>query len=184
MKIADFFRMLSERLDEQDKKFEDLQLHVPRLADMGIQEGKSGELEGIATEVGGRIITPPEVETTAVATTTANDASVIDVSAAFTAAPPIAASPVSAATFIAIFGWSTATSFRTFHDRNATHRSPAGAGARGAVPAGESLAGIPWKLNPPVFSGDSVHFRSFEKEAIIFAEYVGFGHLAIEGLHE
>ena len=57
------------------------------------------------------------------------------------------------------------------------HRSPADAGARSAVPAGESPAGIPWKLNPPVFSGDSVHFRSFEKEAIIFAEYVGFGHV-------
>ena len=55
-------------------------------------------------------------------------------------------------------------------------RSPADAGARGTVPAGESLAGIPWKLNPSVFSGDSVHFRSFEKEAIIFAEYVGFDH--------
>ena len=57
------------------------------------------------------------------------------------------------------------------------HRSPAGAGARGAVLAGESPTGIPWKLNPPVFRGDSVHFRSFEKEAIIFAEYVGFGHV-------
>ena len=57
------------------------------------------------------------------------------------------------------------------------HRSPAGAGARGDVPAGESPAGIPWKLNPPAFSGDSVHFRSFEKKAIIFAEYVGFGHV-------
>ena len=57
------------------------------------------------------------------------------------------------------------------------HRSPAGAGARGAIPAGESPTDIPWKLNPPDFSGDSVHFRSFEKEAIIFAEYVGFGHV-------
>ena len=57
------------------------------------------------------------------------------------------------------------------------HRSPAGAGARGTVPVGESLAGIPWKLNPPVSSGDFVHFRSFKKEDIIFAEYVGFGHV-------
>ena len=63
------------------------------------------------------------------------------------------------------------------------HRSPADAGARGAVPAGESPAGIPWKLNPPVFSGDSVHFRSFEKKAIIFAEYVGFGHV-LKDSHE
>ena len=57
------------------------------------------------------------------------------------------------------------------------HRSPAGTGARGTIPVGESLAGIPWKLNAPGLSGDSVHFRSFEKEAIIFAEYVGFGHV-------
>ena len=57
------------------------------------------------------------------------------------------------------------------------HRSPVGAGARGAVPADVSLAGIPWKLNPPVISGDSVNFRSFKKEAIIFTEYVGFGHV-------
>ena len=57
------------------------------------------------------------------------------------------------------------------------HRSPAGAGARGTVPAGESLAGIRWNLNLSIFSGDSVHFRSFEKEAVIFAEHVGFGHV-------
>ena len=57
------------------------------------------------------------------------------------------------------------------------HRSPTGTGAKGAVPAGESPAGIPWKLDPPGFSGGSVHFRSFEKEAIILAEYVGFGHV-------
>ena len=63
------------------------------------------------------------------------------------------------------------------------HRSPAGAGARGAVPAGESPAGISWKLNPLFFSGDSVHFRSFEKETIIFAEYVGFGHV-LKGTRE
>ena len=59
------------------------------------------------------------------------------------------------------------------------HRSPAGAGATGTVvPVGESLTGIPWKLNPPVFSGDSAHFRSsLKKQAIIFAEYVGFGRV-------
>ena len=57
------------------------------------------------------------------------------------------------------------------------HRSPVGAGARGAIPAGESLAGIPLKLNPPGLNGDSVHFCSFEEEATIFAEYAGFGHV-------
>ena len=38
----------------------------------------------------------------------------------------------------------------------------------GTVPVGDSLAGIPWKLKPPVFSGDSVHFRSSRKEAISY----------------
>ena len=64
------------------------------------------------------------------------------------------------------------------------HRSPAGAGATGTVPVGESLAGFPWKLNPAVFSGDSVHFRSsLKKQAIIFPEYVGFGRV-LKGTRE
>ena len=54
-------------------------------------------------------------------------------------------------------------------------QSSASAGARDDARAGESLAGIPWKLNPPVFGGDAVHFPSFEKETIVFAEYVRFG---------
>ena len=33
------------------------------------------------------------------------------------------------------------------------------------------------EAEPTGFSGDSVHFRSFKKEAIVFAEYVGFGHV-------
>ena len=57
------------------------------------------------------------------------------------------------------------------------HRSPAGTEARDAVPACESLAGIPWKLNPSVPTDGFVHFRSFDKEAIIFAEYVRFGRV-------
>ena len=91
MKNADLFRVVSERLDEQDKRFkeemgnrfetqdkkfeafhedmkntnqrlEELQFREPspRLANVGIQEGKSGELEGVTTEAGGRRITPPE----------------------------------------------------------------------------------------------------------------------------
>ena len=93
MKIADLFRILNSRFDEQEKRFnnrfdeqekrsdsrfealqddlrntnrrlEELQLRVPRprLADVGIQEGKSGELEGIATEAGERRITSPELQ--------------------------------------------------------------------------------------------------------------------------
>ena len=85
MEMADYFRMLNSRLDEQEKRFNNrfdeqekrsdsryealqedlrntnqrlgkLQLRVPqpRLTDVGIQEGKSGELEGIATEDGER----------------------------------------------------------------------------------------------------------------------------------
>ena len=54
------------------------------------------------------------------------------------------------------------------------HRSPVGAGTTVAIAASKPLEGIPWKLNPPVFRGDTVHFCSFEKGVIIFVEYVGF----------
>ena len=78
MEMTDYFKMLNNRSDEQEKRsdsrfealqedlrntnqrLEELQLRVPRprLADVGVQEGKSGELEGIATEAGE--ITLPE----------------------------------------------------------------------------------------------------------------------------
>ena len=82
MEIADYFRMRNSRLDEQEKRsdsrfealqedlrntiqrLEELQLRVPRprLADMGVQEGKSGELEEIATEAEEKRITQPELQ--------------------------------------------------------------------------------------------------------------------------
>ena len=75
MEIADYFRMLNSRFDKQEKiskerdsrfealqedlrktnqRLEELQLRVPRpgLPDVGIEEGKPGELEGIATVAG------------------------------------------------------------------------------------------------------------------------------------
>ena len=42
-------------------------------------------------------------------------------------------------------------------------------------PAGEPHLSVPREENPPVFSGDSSDYLSFRKEAILFAEYVGFG---------
>ena len=47
-------------------------------------------------------------------------------------------------------------------------------GARGVNTAGESHLSVPWKVNPPVFSGDSSDYLFFRKEALPFAEYVGF----------
>ena len=55
MKIADLFRILNSRFDEQEKRFKEMDGHFK-----AFQEGKSGELEGIATGAGKRIITPPE----------------------------------------------------------------------------------------------------------------------------
>ena len=56
------FKALQEELRNTNQRFEELQLRVPRprLADVGFQEEKSGELEGISTEAGERSITPPE----------------------------------------------------------------------------------------------------------------------------
>ena len=158
MEMADYFRMLNSRLDEQEKRsdnryealqedlrntnqrLEELQLRVPRprLADVGIQKGKSGELEEITTEAGEKIITPPKPQRQQPLLpsqpprlppqppmATADDATDIDVSttsaaiaASTSAILPIAASSASAPTLITVFGWSTAISLHTFHDRN------------------------------------------------------------------
>ena len=47
---------------------------------------------------------------------------------------------------------------------------------------GDPIA-MPWKLNPPMFDGDSLEFRSFRKEATTFADCCGFGD-AFERNHE
>ena len=66
MKIAELFRMLNSRFDEQEKRFNNhFDEQEKRLKEMDsrfevFQEGKPGELEGIATEAGERRITPPE----------------------------------------------------------------------------------------------------------------------------
>ena len=56
------FEVLQEDLKNTNQRLEELQLRVPRprLADVGIQEGKTRELERIATEAGERRITPPD----------------------------------------------------------------------------------------------------------------------------
>ena len=172
---------------------EELQLRVPRprLADVGIQEGKSGELEGIATEAGE--ITPPEPQRQQPLLPSQPPrlppqppmmppTSMSQPPPPPSQPPPLQyyQSPLHQPRRLPSSPFSA--SRQQFHSipsmmGTSNHRSPAGAGARGVVPAGESPAGIPWKLNLSIFSGDSVHFRSFEKEAIIFAEYVGFGHV-------
>ena len=211
--MTDCFRMLNSRLDEQEKRsdsrfealqedlrntkqrLKELQLRVPRprLADVVIQEGKSGELKGIATEAEERRITPPEPQRQQPLLPSQPprlppqppmmpQSSMSQPSPPPSQPPPLQyyQSPLRQSRHLPSSPFlagrqqlhSTPSMIGT-----SNHRSPAGAGATGAVPAGEPPAGIPWKLNPPVFSGDSVHFRSFEKEAIIFAEYVGFGHV-------
>ena len=48
--------------------------------------------------------------------------------------------------------------------------------------AGDPIT-MPWKLNPPMFDGDSLKFRSFRNEATTFADCCGFGEV-FEGNHE
>ena len=48
--------------------------------------------------------------------------------------------------------------------------------------AGDPIT-LPWKLNPPMFDGDSLTFRSFRKEGTTFADCCGFGDV-FEGNRE
>ena len=163
--IVDYFRMLNSRFDKQEKgskegdsrfealqedlrntnqRLEELQLRVPRprLADVVIQEGKSGELEGIATEAGEKRNTLPEPQRQQPLLPSQPpqlppQPPMMPQSSMYQPPPP----PPQQLHFTpSMIGKSN-------------HRSPAGAGARGAVPARESPAGIPWKLNPLVFNG-------------------------------
>ena len=189
------FEALQEDLRNTNQRPEELQLRVPRphLADVGIQEGKSGELEGTATEAGERRITPPEPQRQQPLLPSQSPRlppqPPMMPQTSMSQPPPPPSQPPLLQYYLSPLHQSRhlpSSPFlagrQQFHSTpsmigTSNHRSPAGAGARGAVPAGESPAGIPWRLNPPVFSGDCVHFRSFEKEAIIFAEYIGFGHV-------
>ena len=213
MKIADLFRMLNSHFDEQQRpdsrfealqedllrntnqRLEELQLRVPRphLADVGIQEEKSGELEGIATETGEIRITQPEPQQQKPLPPSQPprlppqppmmpQSSMSQPPPPPSQPPPLQyyQSPLHQPRHLSSSPFSAGR--QQLHSTpsmigTSNRRSPADAETRGAVPACESPTGIPWKLNPPGFSGDSVHFRSFEKVAIIFAKYVGFGHV-------
>ena len=199
MKIADIFQMMNERFEKWDKNFEafhedmkstnqrleELQLRVPwsRLANGGTQEGKSVELEGIATETEGIRTIPPELQRqqpllpqppmmfqpsmTQLPPPSSQPPPLQHYQSPLHQSRQLLSSPLLAGREQPYFTPSTIGT--------SNYRSRAGAGGRGAVPAGESLTGILKTPNPPVFSGESVHFRSFEIEAIIFAEYVDFG---------
>ena len=210
------FNEMDSRFDEQKKRFkemdsrfvsfqkdikntnqrlEELQLRVPRprQADMGIKEGKSGELDGIATEAGERTVTPTEPQRQQPLLPSQPprlppQQPMMPQSSMFQPPPPPSqppplqhyqsplhqSRPLPSTPFSA--GRQQLYSAPSMIG-TPSHRSPVGAGARSAVPVGESLAGIPWKLIPQVFTGDSVHFRSLEKEVIMFADYVGFGYV-------
>ena len=58
------FAALQEDLRNTIQRLEELQLRVPRprLADVGVQEGKSGELEGIISEAGETRINQPKLQ--------------------------------------------------------------------------------------------------------------------------
>ena len=173
MKIADLFRVLSERMDSrfeiQDKKFEALQEDIkntsqrleelqiwvlwPRLAGMGIQKGKSGELEGIATEAGERRITPPEPQRQQPLLPSQPprlppQLPMMLLSSMSHPPPPPSRppplqhyqSPLHQSRHLHSSPLSTGR--QQLHSApsmigTSNHRSPAGAGARGAVPAGE-----------------------------------------------
>ena len=102
----------------------------------GYSRAKPGELDEIATKASVRRITPPEpqrsqrLQQPQIPSQSPRllpqpllmsqlSMSISATAATSTAAAlPFAASPVSAPTYITVIGWSTATSFCTFHDRN------------------------------------------------------------------
>ena len=126
--IDSHFEAFQEDNQNTNQRLQELQLRVlwPRLAGLGIQVGTSGELEEITTEARGRRIIPLEQQLLLpsqpprLLPQSPMAPQPLMSQPAPQPPPPqlIAASPVSAATLITVFSWSTATSFTTFHDRN------------------------------------------------------------------
>ena len=150
-KMDSRFEAFHEDINNTNQHLKERQLRVPQplLARMSIQEGKSGGLERIVTEAGRRKITPPEPQQQPLLPS--QPSRLLSQSPMMSQPPPPPSQPpplqhhqsplhqsrqLPSSPFLA--GRQQLHSAPSMIGTS-NHRSPAGAGARGAVPAGESL---------------------------------------------
>ena len=174
--------------EEMNDRFQALESNQRSpVGNTGTQEEKSGERN--ATEVGGQEITPPEQQSRLAASSSYEPSRFLKMEQPRQQPPPPMSQPPPL-TYHHSQPFSAPEPFLAGRQYQPVpsavgeqiHRPLPIAGTRGMSSAGDPIT-MPWKLNPPMFDGDSLKFRSFRKEATTFADCCGFGEV-FEGNHE
>ena len=174
--------------EEMNDRFQALESNQRSpVGNTGTQEEKSGERN--ATEVGGQEITPPEQQSRLAASSSYEPSRFLKMEQPRQQPPPPMSQPPPltyhhSQPFSAPEPFLAGRQYQPVPSAvgEQVHRPLPIAGTRGMSSAGDPIT-MPWKLNPPMFDGDSLKFRSFRKEATTFADCCGFGEV-FEGNHE
>ena len=183
------FQGFQEQMNEGNKKFSDrlqeLELKVQRspVGNTGPQEEKSEERDNHATEAGGQEHTSPEQQSRQATSSSYGPSRFFQMEQPRQQPPPPPSSQPPSLPHHHSQPFSAPEPFLTGRQYQPTgipsavgeqaHRPLPVGGTRGMSSAGDSMT-LPWKLNPPVFDGGSLKFRSFRKEATTFANCCGF----------
>ena len=175
-------------MKEETKKISDrlqaLRLKVQRslVGNAGSQEEKSGERDNHATEPGGQELTPPEQQSRQAASSLYGPSPFYQLEQPRQQPPPSPSSQPPPLPYQYSQPFSAPAPFLASRQHHPipsavgeqAHQPLPIAGTRGLSSASDPIT-LPWKLNTPVFDGDSLKFRPFRKEATTFADYCGFG---------
>ena len=194
-KVQESIKGLEERMDEGKKKLSDrIEALDPNqrspVRNTGPQEEKSGERDNHATKVGGQEITPPEQQSRQTASSSYGSSRFVQGGQPRQKpSPPTPSQPPPlpyhhsqpfSAPDLCLPGRQYQPVPLAVGEQ--AHRPLPSAGTRGMSSADDPIT-LPWKLNPPIFDGDSLKFRSFRKEATTLADCCGFGDV-LEGNRE
>ena len=197
--VEQLFKTMMEKMKSMDKTVQGLKEKLSNriealesnqrslVGNTGPQEEKSGERD--ATEVGGQEITPSEHQSRLPASSSYEPSRFLKMEQPRQQPPPPMSQPPPltyhhSQPFSAPEPFLAGRQYQPVPSAvgEQVHRPLPIAGTRGMSSAGDPIT-MPWKLNPPMFNGDSLQFRSFRKEATTFADCCGFGEI-FEGNHE
>ena len=178
---------LKEELNDRFQALELKQEQTSHAGNTGPHEEKSGERD--TTEVGGKEKTPSEQQSRLAASSSYEPSRFLKMEQPRQQPPPPMSQPPPL-TYHHSQPFSAPEPFLAGRQNQPVlsavgqqvHRPLPIAGTRGMSSAGDPIT-MPWTLNPPMFDGDSLKFRSFRKEATTFADCCGFGEV-LEGNHE
>ena len=161
------FQGLEEEMNDRFQALELKQQQTSHAGNTGPHEEESGERD--ATEVGGQEITPPEQLSRLAASSSYKPSRFFQREQPRQQPPPPPSQPPPltyhySQPFSAPEPFLAGRPYQPVPSAvgEQAHRPLPIAGTRGMNSAGDPII-LPWKLNPPMFDGDSLKFRSFRK---------------------